>query len=355
MFIMKRMLIIGKDQFGYLIDTYKYCEHLKSDYQITYFCIDRNKPKIELPGIDIRYSKVNKGLFKQFLFLIKEVKNHLKEEDYDIVFTVYFRFSFLLTFFVPIKKLIVDIRTGNVAKHRLKRFLSDLELKFNTMFFRRITIISEGLADKLGIKKYDVLPLGANKMVEKREDIEGLKLLYVGTLHGRNLEDAIIGYKAFLEKYEYSIKSKFTIIGSGTKSDEEKLNNLVTKEGLEERVFLLGRKDHSELGKYLFEHNVGVSYIPITDYFNYQPPTKTFEYLMNGLICLATETAENKKVITAQNGFLCRDNPLSFSRGLEKIYLTIEDFDTNKIMTSVNKYTWDMIINQKLKSILNRN
>lgn len=350
----KSLLIIGKDQFGYLTDTYKYCEHLRKDFQITYICIDRNHPKVDLPDINIKYSKINKGLFKQFFSLIKEVKKHINQLDYENVFVVNFRFCFLLRLFIPADKLILDIRTGNVSKNRMKRLLSDFELKFNTKFFRRTTIISEGLAEKLRIKKYDVLPLGADKMIKKRKYINGFRLLYIGTLHDRNLEDTILGYKIFLDKYEGKINSNYTIIGGGTKVDEESLQKLIDKEGLADRVFLLGKKKHSELGEYLLEHNIGVSYVPITDYYNYQPPTKTFEYLMNGLMCIATETVENKKVISKKNGILCKDNPISFSKGLEGLYKSFEEFDITGVMNSVDSYSWDRIINQELRSILNK-
>ncbi len=33
----KKLLVIGKDQFGYLVGIYEYCEYLKSDYEITNF------------------------------------------------------------------------------------------------------------------------------------------------------------------------------------------------------------------------------------------------------------------------------------------------------------------------------
>lgn len=41
-------------------------------------------------------------------------------------------------------------------------------------------------------------------------------------------------------------------------------------------------------------------YVPITDYYEYQPPTKTFEYVLSGLLCLATATSSNKEVITEE-------------------------------------------------------
>lgn len=40
----------------------------------------------------------------------------------------------------------------------------------------------------------------------------------------------------------------------------------------------------------------------MTEYYDSQPPTKTFEYALSGLYVLATKTRENEKVITNDNG-----------------------------------------------------
>lgn len=92
--------------------------------------------------------------------------------------------------------------------------------------------------------------------------------------------------------------------------------------------------------------NVGVSYIPQTAYYDHQPPTKTFEYLLAGMPVLATSTTENKKVINETNGILIQDNPDSFSKGLAILSDRLPSFDSLKIRKNSLAYSWQFIINE---------
>jgi hypothetical protein len=42
----KKLLIINKIQFGYHTDTFKYCQYLKDEFDITYICFDAKEIKI---------------------------------------------------------------------------------------------------------------------------------------------------------------------------------------------------------------------------------------------------------------------------------------------------------------------
>jgi len=349
----KKILLVSKDQFGYLIDTYKYCEYLKDVYDISLICLDWKKPKIELEGINVKYIEMKKGKVIKFLYFAYCTIKDILLEKYDFIFCVYFRFCCFLTLFIPQSKIILDIRTGSVSKNIFKRIISNIELKINSIFFRRITIISESLANNLKIRKYEILPLGADRIVSTRKQFKGLKILYIGTFDNRRLEDTIIGYKMFVDKYGNEVESKYTIIGSGTNSEEEKLKKIVKDFNLDGKIFFLGYIKNTELSEYLAEHNIGISYVPITNYYNCQPPTKTYEYLMNGLICLATKTYENKKIISDKNGILIDDNPENFFKGLESIYFNLKSYDSDEIICSVQNFNWENISNC-LVSYINR-
>lgn len=52
---MKRLLIIQQHQFGYLTDSYKWCEYLKDKFKITVLCYYVGRPKEELPGVSVKY------------------------------------------------------------------------------------------------------------------------------------------------------------------------------------------------------------------------------------------------------------------------------------------------------------
>ncbi len=95
-----------------------------------------------------------------------------------------------------------------------------------------------------------------------------------------------------------------------------------------------------------------MSYIPVKPWYDFQPATKTYEYLLSGIPVIATNTYENRQVINEKNGVLIDDNPESFAIGLEKMYNNINCFDQNIIIRSVQDHEWQNIA-LRLKNYLN--
>ena len=125
----------------------------------------------------------------------------------------------------------------------------------------------------------------------------------------------------------------------------------ISKFGMKKNVDLEGYVQHNALRPYFEKANVGVTYIPITPYFEYQPATKTFEYLMAGMPVIATGTFENKQIVNKQNGVIIADDPLSFANSIELLYDRIGDFDDSLIRESVIEYKWETIVS-KLKDFI---
>ena len=113
-----------------------------------------------------------------------------------------------------------------------------------------------------------------------------------------------------------------------------------------------GRIPHFKLKPFFDNANVGISYIPITDYYEHQPPTKTYEYILSGIPCLATNTHENIKIINEINGALCNDNPNSFAEGLMIIHKNELLFNSEEIRETLKNHTWKSIVNNILKPTL---
>ena len=90
----------------------------------------------------------------------------------------------------------------------------------------------------------------------------------------------------------------------------------------------------------------------MTPYFDCQPPTKTFEYLLSGMPVIATATYENSLVVNDGNGVLINDTADSFCEGLEKLANNRVVYNSEKILTTCKQYTWENIIHNDLKSYL---
>lgn len=345
--------IISQTQFGYNNATYYYCKYLKDDFDILYICWDHGLPRIEMDGVQVVYvSRQGSMLVRTWRFL-RTALGRIKERQ-TVVFIKYFKgVSLALRLLLPRHCFVLDIRTGSVHKSQFVRKFHDARLKFETRFFQNVTVISQSLAEKLGIAhKAHILPLGADVLSRTDKIFDSLRLLYVGTLLNRNIDITIQGFKKFYDELKHRIPVSYTIIGDGPNNEARELKALVSELGLSEVVKILGPVPHTELGPYLDACNVGVSYVPMTDYYDCQPVTKTFEYLLSGMPVIATQTSENRKVIKEENGVLVGDNAEDFYSGLKAIFEKRQRFDSAKIRCKATGYTWENIVKNNLKPYL---
>ncbi len=352
---MKKLLIVSQHQFGYHIDAYMYSKYLKNKFAITFICWDYNKNKIILENINIIYiSRKGNIILRNFRFIYKTIFI-IKKINFNTIFIDYFRGSFFLKIFAPKNNYILDIRTGSVANTFLRRFVYNKILLFETLFFNKVTIISKSLRKYLGINKNKVkiLPLGSDEISTTNKNFDDIKLLYVGTFNNRKLEKTINGFYKFYNENKYKFNIKYTIIGSGKKNEEEKIKEMINKFNLNKVINLLGYIQHDKLKPYFDEHNIGIVFVPQEKKYEYQPPTKLFEYLMSGMPVIATKTFENKKIINKNNGILIDDTDDGFYMGLKSFILHKANFNSKIIKKSVSNYTWKRIIFTYLFPILN--
>jgi glycosyltransferase involved in cell wall biosynthesis len=339
------LLIITPKQFGYHIDYVQYARLLTQRFQITYVCWDYGLEKRDTPNVEIVYLSRKGNIVKRNITFIQGVIRLINQNDFNYVFSNYFKGCSIIP--ILIKKgqnIHIDIRTGSVRKEKWKRTLENRFIKFEVSFYNSISVISQGLMNMLKLKKKTlVLPLGANRIQPAINLTEYIQLLYIGTFYNRNIHQTIEGLADFI-KNNPNINIKYTIIGSGDKDSETLINNAIKKYSLENVVEQLGYVNHNLLDTYLQDAHVGISYVPITEYFQFQPATKTFEYLLAGMPVLATKTYENTKVISKSNGELIDDNPVSFSEGLNRLIQRISDFNSEEIQSSVEDYEWEKIV-----------
>ncbi|HBC30101.1 MAG TPA: hypothetical protein DC024_02480 [Clostridiales bacterium] len=350
----QKLLIINKDAFGYHVDTYKYCQYLRKKYDITYICIEPKEEKIEsLDGVKVIYTTNKPPLkLRAAIYIV-----------YCTFFALFYKGKIFVKFFLRSdfikrmlfwKKMILDIRTLGIVPIEEKRREFDARLIKTCNYYDHISIISEGVRDKMHIdnSKTSILPLGADVISNINKNFDQINLLYVGTLNGRRIDDTIKGYKLFSEKYPDN-KFTYDIIGNGNNNELEKISELIGDFKLSDRICLHGFIPNNKLKPFFDKCNVGVSYIPMTEYYDHQPPTKTYEYILSGLFTIATSTHCNKEVINSINGVLIEDNPESFSQALKYIYLN-RNFDSNNIRNTLLEHTWKRIVNNKLIPILEK-
>ena len=346
---MKQLLIISKRQFGHHTNYFKYCEYLKDNYNITFVCFDTGLEKITLDKVAIKYIPW-KGLktIRGVRFLVIAMLNIARHNG--IIYINYFEKCWILKKLFPHKTMILDIRTLSVSLNSVLRQKEDQRLMQACKVFDYITPISTGVAQKLSLKedKSSILPLGADIISSTVKTFAELRLLYVGTLSGRKIEESVKGLAIFRDNNP-TIPINYDIIGDGPELNS--IKKLINELKLSNSVKIHGRVPHFKLKPFFDFSNIGVSYIPITEYYHHQPPTKTYEYILSGMHCIATKTYENTKLITDENGVLCDDTPESFALAVEVILKNKAQYRSDNIRDSLKEFNWENIVNNRLVPI----
>lgn len=341
-----RLLIINQQQFGYHSDTYYYCRHLAEEFRITYLCWDYNQKRLSYPGVEVVYVSREGNLIKRNIRFLQNCLDEIAK-GYQVFFIKYFRGASLLPLISKKTGFLLDIRSASVLKKKLNRLVYNILMRTEMTLFPNLSIISEGLAAKLGVSgRAFILPLGADTISDLPKTFDRLHLLYVGTLYNRHMEKTILGFHRFYEAYKDRVDMYFTIIGTGFGSEEEDLRELVRTLGLTRVVSVKGQVPHDELTPFFDTHNVGISFIPQTDYFDAQPPTKNYEYLLSGMPVIATSTSENKTIVSDINGVLIQDTSQGVFDGLVSIYEHLSRYDHRQIRASAAAHTWAKITEQ---------
>ncbi|BDD07998.1 hypothetical protein FUAX_04300 [Fulvitalea axinellae] len=323
---------------------------MKSQFDIVFVCNDEGKDRINEKGIDVIYSVGERRIKRVFSFLAL-IWAVSRKHQFSLIYIVYFRYAFVLRFLLWQKVLILDIRSAEIKNNKFKKSLLDHLLRFTAFVFPINTIISESLAKELRLKsgKYHVLPLGANKVDGGERSLSTPRLLYVGTLNMRSIEKTLYGFSKLLKQ---TSEAEYYIVGTGSLEDVNRINVEIASLGIEKHVHLLGQIPYDNLRDYFLKANIGVSYVPKMAYFENQPPTKTFEYILSGLPVIATSTVENQKIVSNSNGVLVEDSKVAFSEGLLALWKIREKFSTEEVVKSCEFATYENIVNNNFAPFL---
>lgn len=348
---MKNIVFISIAPYGKLLDYHMYITKSSENINNVYYFYSPGTPLIRCACKNTSYFsiKLPKGpkFITQLLFAFKIIRM-LKKSSFDLIIVEYFKYAFLIRIFLRKNNFLLDIRTGSVSIRFSK--WKNLILKINSLFFKNISILSYDLGRKLlDPKPFYYLPLGGyyfNKKSAKYENEISRKnfsiteddfvLLYVGTFFNRQLEKTILGFKEVLKKIKFL---KYFIIGFG--EEKNKLQDIINKNSLNNNILILDYIPIENLAPYFKIADIGISFVPIIDEFDLQLPTKTFDYLVNGLPVLATKTTANKSVVNKINGILIDDTSKSFASGLEKMISAYNNFNFNLIKENSKQYRWE--------------
>lgn len=249
---MKNLLIVTKAQYGYHIDPYKFGYYLKSDVKITHLCWDFGLPKINVPEIHTKYIVRSGNKIKRFFQFLKQINEEIKSGNYDLVFLVYFPGCSFLHWQNRQQVFNLDIRTATDTHNSVINMSKDRLLRWECSRFPHLSILSHGLARKLGFDKYHFLPLGGERFCTTNKSFEMANLLYVGTLENRNLLVFIRGLHMFLSSSEHvDFPVTLTIVGDGPGNERAEIEEYIHKNGLEKVIKTTGYVHNDQLYDFL--------------------------------------------------------------------------------------------------------
>ncbi|SHM41946.1 Glycosyl transferases group 1 [Cyclobacterium lianum] len=351
----RKLLIVNREQYGYHVDPYKYTVYLKKQFEITHLSWDYGLPKISQEGIEIKYISRSGNKLSRYLRFLGAVHKEIRNHSYDLIFLVYFMGCSIIRLLNASGVFNVDIRTATDSTNPLKNRFQDLVLLAECKTFKNVSIINENLSENMGFKRTHLLPLGGECFSTENKQKDGLYMLYVGTLENRNMITFVKGFHQFyleLLKKPTPKPIHFTIVGDGPGSELEEIKEYVRKNQLQEVISTEGYVHNDQLHHYFRKSNIGVSFIPITDYYQDQPPTKTYEYLLSGLAVIATATNENVKIVNDKNGVLIQDTVEAVKSGLQLLDQRLERYHPEEIRQQMRDHHWEKIVAENLRPYL---
>ena len=270
----------------------------------------------------------------------------------------YFILFKLFTFFYA--KSIYHIISYPISTAFIRSLKKMLTSSLQCYFMDKIVVQSEELKKNwIGLSKLEkavVIPVGFNKReFYPIEPIQRLKirteldlhenqpvLVYSGAIaQHRKIDNLIIAFKKVAEIHE---DVKLLMIGDGDALADMKA--LTRKLNLGESIIFTGRVPFTEVCNLISVADIGISYVPIDNNYNFNPPLKTFEYLACGLPIIATKTESNSKIIKdGFSGILVNDTPEDVAKSINKLLV---DKDLQKHLSknarnSIMEYDFDYI------------
>jgi len=268
-----------------------------------------------------------------FTFYFKAIK-FLRENKADLVIVHNNRYCFLLPLFCFKAKYVLQLSTATVSSNKFRRFFGDfIGIKFNILFYRRFNVATSWMINKFNLNKEKTIITrwGSPLISIKRKVFNELKLFYIGSLTNRNVHETVIGLGLFISRFGRNMKITYDIVGNGKTLYIDLINKAIQDYSLTDIVKVHGYIEDKKI-KYFFDNcNIGVSYVPVTPYYNDVVATKTEEYLLAGMAVIATNTNENAKVVNEEVGVLINDDPESFCNGLLNIEKNLSKYSSEKI------------------------
>ncbi|MDD4593471.1 MAG: glycosyltransferase [Parabacteroides sp.] len=322
---------------------------LHSHYKFSDYLTDKHQIRVIGKGSIHRKWR---GIWDKLIFTCNTAQ-YIKQENPDVILVYSSMFAFLIPIIAPHHKYILQLFTTNVSPSKLRNIFWDAWEKIIMLPYSKFFVQTPELIEMYRIKAdaCHIVTWGMKPISSKVKEFRSIELLYIGTLNFRRVHETVSGLKLFMQKHP-DASVQYSIIGKGNAEHVRLLNDEIRKNSLEDIVKYYGYLPNDEIVPFFEKCNIGVSYVPITPYYTDVIVTKTVEYLLSGMVVVATDTNKNREAINDQNGVLIPDNPQGFADGLEKVYSRLTAYDSSLIMEGAKGWNVEFQIRTSIVPIL---
>jgi len=286
----------------------------------------------------------------------------LRNQEYDLIHVYAFVGAGLLR--LSNRKLkarwLYDCQTAAIKPPLLA--LQNSLIRIESYGYESVTALSEGIRDRVfGTKRRvdAIVPLGADfdHFAPRSAGVElqrkftiapsDVVLCYCGTLdHNRRMEKLIDAFALVAARFSHA---KLLVLGDGSALSE--LKQQARDLGLTQRIIFAGFIPYKAIPDHLALADIALAFISMDACFEYQPPTKTVEYLAQGLPVIATNTSGNRSFVShGVNGILCNDTPAAFGQAIIDLLQSPHQIGrlAAHARVSVTAFNWESIVREKV-------
>ena len=258
-------------------------------------------------------------------------------------------FSFLYPLLFRRKKFFAQLGAVSINGSKFKRKIQNSIVRFSLLFYKNIGDNPHDTAGKLLIKTHKIsenkiipIKIGMPDYGFNEKDFNEMKLVYLGTLNGREIWKSVKGLAIFTHKYP-DIPISYDLIGQGSRREVEMIMSEIRSSRLEHIVRYHGSLSVEQVKEVFSQCNIGVSYAPIRDYLE-NSSTKTVEYFLAGMAVIGTNSYVMRKLVKKESGVLCEDNPENFSDALYLIQQNLKKYNSRVIRGIYEHYSIEYTI-----------
>jgi len=309
----------------------------------------------------IPLDSIGRFSFDRFRFLVRAARI-VRGNVFDLIHTYAFVGAVFLPLLCPRRDLrwLYDCQTSAIKPPLLS--LQNRLIRLESYSFDTVTVLSGGIRDIVfgpGTPVAAIMPLGADfehfrpkppdPALRSRYGISETDcvLCYCGTLDHNRRMDKLIDAFAFAARQETT--AKLLIIGDGSALDE--LKERARDLRLHDRIIFTGYVPYAEIPAHLALARIALAFVSMDPCFEHQPPTKTVEYLAQGLPVIASDTAGNRVFIRHDfNGVLSLDSAEAHGQAMLDL---VRDADrrlrlAGSARESAKPFDWSEIVRTKV-------